>query len=155
MLPPLWRKATLTVHVASSVGWIGAVGAFLAVALAAGPSGGTFAALEAIGRFALVPLSVAALLTGIVQALGTVWGLVRHYWVLAKLAITLLAAAVLMIYMPTLTELRRMAESPAAQDVSAASPILHASAALAVLLIALGLSVFKPKGPTGLGARRP
>ena len=138
-------------------GWIGAIGAFLAVALTASDSsqiGGTFAALEAIGRFVLVPLSLTTLLTGIVQALGTVWGLVRHYWVLAKLAITLLAATVLRMYMPTLSELRRLAKSPAAPNVSAASPILHASAALTALLVALGLSIFKPKGPTGLGAKR-
>jgi hypothetical protein len=33
----------------------------------------------------IVPLSLAALLTGVVQSLGTPWGLFRHRWIVAKL----------------------------------------------------------------------
>ena len=158
MMPPALRKASLTVHIAASAGWLGAVVAFLAVASTAsaghGTAAGAFAAMEAIARFALVPLSIAALVSGVVQALGTVWGLVRHYWVIAKLMITVLATAVLLAYLPTLSQLRRMAEDPAVTEVSAASPVLHAVAALAVLLVALVLSVVKPKGLTGFGAGR-
>jgi hypothetical protein len=29
----------------------------------------------------IMPLSVATLVSGLVQALGTTWGLLRHYWV--------------------------------------------------------------------------
>ncbi len=39
------------------------------------------------GWFVLIPFSLASLLTGIVQSLGTTWGLSRHYWVIFKLLI--------------------------------------------------------------------
>lgn len=35
--------------------------------------------------FVILPLSLAALTTGLVQALGTAWGSFRHYWILFKL----------------------------------------------------------------------
>jgi hypothetical protein len=40
--------------------------------------------------FVIVPLCLAALLTGIVQSLGTTWGLFRHYWVVTKILLTVL-----------------------------------------------------------------
>ena len=43
-----------------------------------------FLAMESIGWFVIVPLSLAALPTGLVQSLGTEWGLFRHCWMLAK-----------------------------------------------------------------------
>ena len=40
---------------------------------------GAYLAMDLIGWFVIVPLSLASLLTGLVQALGTTWGLFRHY----------------------------------------------------------------------------
>src|SRR5919106_4309064 len=91
------RKFALTAHVASSVGWLGAVVGFLALAVAGLMSQdelmvrGTYLAMELTGWFVIVPFSLAALATGLVQSLGTDWGLFRHYWILAKLLITILA----------------------------------------------------------------
>jgi hypothetical protein len=48
--------------------------------------------MDLIGRWVLVPLSLGALASGIVQSIGTKWGLVRHYWVLVKLLLTIAAA---------------------------------------------------------------
>lgn len=45
------------------------------------------------------PFSLAALLTGVVQSVGTAWGLLRHYWVIAKLLITVLATLLLLVHM--------------------------------------------------------
>jgi hypothetical protein len=146
MMPPGWRKAALATHVIGSVGWIGAVAGFLALALA-----GTtmYPALELMGRWVLVPLSLASLVSGLVLSLGTRWGLMRHYWVLSKLFINLLATAILLEYTQTL---RLMVLSPAAVPVM--SPILHASAALILLTIAVILAVYKPRGLTRYGWRR-
>ena len=58
--------------------------------------------MESTAWFVLVPLAVASLLTGLDQALGTKWGLFRHYWVLAKLLITVVATVVLLLYLQTL-----------------------------------------------------
>src|SRR5258708_11390948 len=105
LLPPRLRKFALTAHVTASVGWLGAVAAFLAVAIAGLTSGDTpmvraaYLAMGLTGWFVIVPLSLASLLTGLGQALGTTWGLFRHYWVLAKLLITVVATILLLVHM--------------------------------------------------------
>jgi len=43
-------------------------------------------------------LAFASLLTGIVVSLGSTWGLFRHYWVLLKLLITILATILLLVH---------------------------------------------------------
>jgi DMSO/TMAO reductase YedYZ heme-binding membrane subunit len=74
----------LTAHVVSSVGWLGGVAVFLALSVAGVTSEdpqvvrAAYIAMESIGWLVLVPLSLASLLTGLVQSLGTKWGLFRH-----------------------------------------------------------------------------
>src|SRR5919199_21937 len=86
----------------------------------------------------LVPLAFASLLTGIVQSLGTTWGLFRHYWVLFKLLITVFATIVLLIYMETFRYMAGVASDPGADlaVVRNASPALHSALGLVVLLVA-------------------
>lgn len=155
---PHLRKVALTAHVTSSVGWLGAVVTFLALAVGGlvSPDAGTvraaYVAMELIGWAVLVPFSAASLVTGLVQSLGTTWGLVRHYWVLVKLLITVVATAVLLLYVPTLGALARVAAEPGRLDLlRSPSPVLHAGAALILLMLATMLSVVKPPGRTGLG----
>jgi hypothetical protein len=155
MRPPL-RRLGLVLHVGASVGWLGAVVASLAlgvIGLAAADPGvvrGVYLVLEPIGWATLVPFSVASLLTGLVQSLGTSWGLVRHYWVLVKLVMNLFATGVLLLYMQTLGLLAAAARDPGttAAGLRTASPVVHAAAAIALLLVALALSVYKPRGVT-------
>ncbi|MGP9649379.1 DUF2269 domain-containing protein [Glutamicibacter sp. AOP38-B1-38] len=162
-MPPKLRKASLAAHIGCSVGWLGAVVGFLALAIAAMTAEdlqvvrAAYIAMDLMGWSALVPLSVATLLTGIIQSLGTAWGLIRHYWVLMKLLITVLATAILMMYMQTLRHLSdsaRGTELAAGEILPNFSPVLHAGAGLLVLLVALVLSVFKPRGITGWGLHR-
>ncbi|HYN23361.1 MAG TPA: hypothetical protein VE078_20565, partial [Thermoanaerobaculia bacterium] len=56
-----------------------------------------YLAMELTAWFVIVPLILASLLTGLVQSLGTTWGLFRHYWVLAKLVLTVFVTIVLML----------------------------------------------------------
>ena len=87
-------------------------------------------------------------------SLASPWGLVRHYWVLIKLAMNLLAVGVLLLYMQTLAELAHMARASAATGdavTRSASPVVHGAAAIVLLLVALVLSVYKPRGRTGWG----
>ncbi len=99
------RKFTLTAHVTSSVGWLGSVAAFLVVAVVAVIDSADHRARAAsiimtvIGWYVIVPLSAAALLSGVVQSIGTPWGLFRHYWVIAKLIITVAASVLLVLHM--------------------------------------------------------
>lgn len=75
------RKFALTAHVASSVGSLGAIAAFRALAIAGLISSdaqmmrSAYLAMDLTARAVIVPLVVASLLTGLVQSLGTAWGL--------------------------------------------------------------------------------
>ena len=159
---PRLRKFVLTAHVVSSVGWLGAIAVFLALAIAGLASQqaqlvrGAYLAMESTGWFVLVPLSLASLLTGVIQSLGTKWGLFRHYWVIAKLLINLVATVVLLLYMQTLGSLAAVATDTTAStsELRSPSPAIHAGAALFLLLVAATLSVYKPRGVTRYGQRK-
>lgn len=164
-LKPGTRKLALTAHVASSVGWLGAVVTFLALALAGLTSedGATvravYLAMESIGWFVLVPLSFASLLTGLVQSLGSAWGLFRHYWVVFKLLINAAATIVLLLYMETLDHFARVAavtsgSAEVPDALRSPSPLIHSALALLLLLVATVLAVYKPRGVTPWGQRR-
>jgi hypothetical protein len=161
-LTPRLRKFMLTAHVASSVGWLGAVAGFLALAVIGLTSEdaqtvrGAYLVMEPAAWLVLVPLAFASLLTGLVQSLGTPWGLFRHYWVLFKLLINLFATIILLMYMGTF---RLMAAVAADQNADLSlvrnpSPVVHAGAALLALLVATTLSVYKPQGMTPYGRRK-
>ncbi len=101
-LTPHLRKFALTAHVVFSVGWLGAVAAFLVLSIAGlnsrdtGVVAGAYLSMNLIGLYVIVPMSLASLATGLVQALGTQWGLFRHYWVLMKFLLALLATYALL-----------------------------------------------------------
>jgi hypothetical protein len=160
-MTPGVRKFALVAHVTSSVGWLGAVAAFLILGIAGLTSEraetlrGAYVAMNLIGLVAIVPLSLAALLTGLIQSLGTHWGLFKHYWVLTKFALTIVATTLLLLHQFT-------AVGGAAERVSAASAgtlpdvgglgtqlVFDAGAAVVVLLVTTTLSVYKPWGPIG------
>ena len=163
-MAPRLRKAALTVHVTCSVGWLGAVVGFLALAIAGLTSQdaqlvpGAYLAMEVTAWWVILPLSLASLLTGLVQSLGTEWGLFRHYWVLFKLLINVLATVILLLYMQTLRDLAGAAATTLSTgDLSglrSPSPVLHAVAALLLLLAATTLAVYKPRGMTPYGVRK-
>ncbi|MEP6956533.1 MAG: hypothetical protein ABI883_06885, partial [Chthoniobacterales bacterium] len=62
-----------------------------------------------IGWFVIVPLSIAALLSGLIQSLGTQWGLARYWWILAKLSLTIGAIAILLALMQAVSRMARLA----------------------------------------------
>ncbi len=156
------RKFVLAVHLMCSVGWIGAVAAYLALAVFPLITRDTQAvwvwtALEVIGWWAIVPLAVAALVTGLVVALGTPWGLFRHYWVLISLVLTILCTAVLVDHMfgvsATATMLRSKGTTAGA-DGEMGPDLLHPGVGLVILLVIAVLNVFKPRGLTAYGWRK-
>jgi hypothetical protein len=158
---PRPRKLALTAHVSSSVGWLGTVASSLALAVAGMVSDdvevvrGSYLTLELLGWYVLVPLSLASLLTGLVSSLGTSWGLFRHYWVVAKLVINVFATVVLLMYMESLDYLAAVARTTGdLEALRSSSPVLHAAAALLLLLAATVLGVYKPRGVTRYGWRK-
>ena len=149
-------------HVATSVALLGAIAAFLALAIAGLTSLDTsliqaaYVAMDLIARAVVTPLALTALATGVLQGLGTPWGVFRHYWVLIKLLATSFATAVLLAKLPLIATAARMAAAVAPiGDLRAIGLqlLVHASGGLAVLLLPMVLSIYKPRGLTRHGAR--
>jgi len=166
-LPPRARKLLLTVHVCASVGWIGVEAVLITLGVTGLTTGEpallrtSYAAMGLLGATILVPTAVAALVTGVVLSLGTRWGLVRHWWVTAKLAITaVMVAGSTFGLNPTLQEAAHQAAALTGEAVTSADlgglrfevaflPVL----ALVLLIAATALSTYKPWGLTALGRR--
>lgn len=155
---PHVRKVVLTAHIASSVGLVGAVAAFLLLALAGLRGLATaYPAMELIAWTLILPLAILSLLIGITQALGTRWGLLRHWWVVVKLIVTVFALVVLLVQMDGISTAAELAGSRAFARPEFAtlrmSLAVHAGGGLIVLLVPLALSVFKPGGLTRYARR--
>lgn len=151
-------------HVLVSVGWVGAVVVYLALGVAAittddpGLVRAAYLSMDWAAWVVLVPLAVASLVTGVGQALLTPWGLFRHYWVVVKLAIAVVATVVLVTYTETLTTFAEAAARPrwTATDqalLGSASVVVHTTGALVLLVVATILAVHKPPGLTRHGQR--
>ena len=163
-MTPRLRKLALTAHITSSVGWIGADAGFLALAVAGLTSQdaqmvrAAYLAMGLTAWFVIVPLSLATLLTGLVQSLGTRWGLFRHYWVLVKFLIAVFATIVLLIHTQPISLMAGAAAETTLSGADLREPriqlVVAAGAGLLVLLVAVSLAVYKPRGLTPYGWRK-
>jgi uncharacterized membrane protein YgcG len=163
IMSPGLRKFTLAVHLTLSIGWIGAVAAYIALDVAAATSRSAqtlrtaYLGMESISRTVIVPLALASLITGLVISLGTKWGLFRHYWVVISLVLTIVATVVLMVERQVISSYAEMAAAPstAADDLRALPGTLpHSVGGTLVLLVVLVLNIYKPQGLTRYGWRR-
>ena len=160
MMSPGLRRLMLTVHVAASVGWLGAIAAYIALNVPAltGDDQQTVRAaylmMDVVMWYAVLPLAVVSLVTGVVQALGTPWGLFRHYWVTISLAVTVFAFTILMLHLPAVEDRAAVAADPNADVSHLGGDLLHSVGGLIVLLVPLALNIYKPRGLTRYGWRR-
>ncbi|HZH04712.1 MAG TPA: hypothetical protein VEY30_13080 [Myxococcaceae bacterium] len=159
-MKPGLRKLTLLAHLTSSVGWLGAVVAFLALAIVAVTSRSlpvvraTYIGMGLVVSYVIVPLAVASFASGLLSSLGTTWGLFRHYWVVIKLCLTLSAVAVLLRQVEPIRQMAITAEAPASSLSDFREPmrpLVHAAGGLLVLLVVQSLGVYKPRGLTRYG----
>jgi hypothetical protein len=160
MAPPV-RKLMLAAHLTFSVGWIGTVVAYLALGIAAVTSDSdrtvraAWTAMELTGWYVIVPLALASLLTGIVMALGTRWGLFQHYWVLISFGLTIFATVVLILHMPDVSSQAAEAEGAHGAHLDAlGGDLAHPAIGLVVLLVIQVLNIYKPRGLTRYGHRK-
>lgn len=160
-MTPGIRKFALAAHLTISVGWIGTVVAYVALGVTAVRSENAlmvrsaWMAMELIGWYVIVPLAVASVVTGLVMALGTKWGVFRHYWVLFSLALTIFASVILLLHMPMVSsqaEVARAADSASLDRLGGDVP--HPAIGLALLLVILVLNIYKPRGMTRYGRRK-
>jgi hypothetical protein len=162
MSPPI-RRFGLTLHVVSSVGWFGAVASFLALAIYgliakdAPNQRIAYGSMELMTSFVIVPFCLVSLATGLVQSVGTPWGLLRHYWVLLKLLLTVFATVLLLMHMQPIRE-----AALAASTLTMAPELLalrirlvaDSAAALVVLGVTTVLGIYKPRGLISSGSRQ-
>lgn len=160
------RRLVLTVHVVTAVGWLGAVAAYLPLAVVAltsqdpGIVRSAYVGMDLVVRYVIVPLSLASLASGLLQSLLGRWGVVRHYWVVFKLAINVFSVGILLLYVGSLESYTDVAAG--AGTLSTAdllhlrdpTHVFHATIAMLLLLAATVLAVYKPRGLTPLGVRR-
>jgi hypothetical protein len=150
----------LTVHVAASVGWLGAIAAYIALNVPVVTSTdpqmvrAAYLMMEPVAMYVIVPLALTSLITGIVQSLGTPWGLFRHYWVVISLILTAFATLVLIVHVSDTRTLAAMASDPTADMRTRGGDLFHSVGGLIVLLIPLWLNMYKPRGLTRYGWRR-
>ena len=155
IMPPRLRKLALTAHVTCSVGWFGAVAGFLVLAVA-GLVGQNLQAMRAaylgmslITWFVIIPLAFGSLLSEIVSSVGTSWGLFRHYWVVAKLLISVLATTVLLVHVRPIDQLAAASITnrfTADQHDVRTLMVIASCAASTALIVLTALSVYKPRG---------
>ena len=160
-MSPRLQKLGLLAHVAFSVGWFGAVIPYIALAVAALTSRNeqfvraACLSMEFIGWFVIVPLSLGALMSGLVQSLGTRWGLFRHWWIVGKLILTVFATVVLLQHMREVSRVAFLAGKSETLPAAVLRPeLIHSVGGLLVLLAAMALSMFRPWGMTPYGQKR-
>jgi hypothetical protein len=157
-MTPGSRRFLLTLHVVASVGWVGAVTVFFALAvvglLSTDPAvmRASYIALDLTYRMVILPLGLASLTTGVVSSLGTEWGLFRYYWIVVKLLVTVPAIILMIVHMQPVGYIADIASTiaPLSADFGGLRirVVAYAVAALLVLLVATALSTYKPRGKT-------
>jgi len=160
MMSPNLRKVSLIIHVICSVGWYGALAAYLVLDFTlllgsdAAVIDGARTAMDLIVTYAILPFAIGALVTGIVQSIGTSWGLFRHYWVVAKLLLTVISTVILVLaagsIVPEVTDPALAAFDPVVRR----GTLPHSVGGIIVLSVIMILSVLKPRGVTRHGWRK-
>ncbi len=160
IMTPRLSKLALTSHITASVGWLGAVVVFLVLAITGVTSNNNqlvsaaYLAMELSAWYVIVPLCLASLLTGLIQSLGTKWGLFKHYWIIVKLFITMAATIFLLLHMQPISYLAGVAANTSFSNTQEfglrIQIITQAGAAIIVLLAVTTISIYKPWGKTQL-----
>jgi hypothetical protein len=155
IMNPRMSKLMLTAHFTFSLGWFGTVAAFLVLSIAGVTANeeivkACYLGMDLIAWFVILPFCLCSLITGLAQSLFTHWGLFRHWWILVKFVLTLLATIILLVHMQPISYLAKIAsDSPLTLDEFSALRIrliADAGAAMLVLLATTTISVYKPWG---------
>ncbi|MFJ5774219.1 DUF2269 family protein [Streptomyces sp. NPDC093094] len=154
------RRAALVVHVTAAACWLGLTLGLLALGITAATTGDAVtleASVRTMKLFTdrlLLPAALLTLLSGLLLALGTPWGLARHRWVQVKFWLTLVTTTA------TVLALRPGVDS-AVDAVVRGGPLpdpgdvlFGPAVSLSAYVFMTAVSVLKPWGPTRRGRRR-
>ncbi|MBW7475697.1 hypothetical protein K0T92_13165 [Paenibacillus oenotherae] len=165
ILSPSLRKLVLTIHVITTMGWLGSAAAYIPIAAYvlnnqdADMIRSAIQIMSLVANVIVLPVAFASLLTGVGLSLGTRWGLFRHYWIFFKLLFTVIAVVMLVAYIQELSHAASIASKSTLSnaDISMLKDsihIVHPSGGLLIVVVAAVLSVYKPKGMTRYGWRK-
>jgi hypothetical protein len=149
------RKLVLLVHIAAAGVWLGldlALGVLVFTVFGADATSAAAAAasLAAVATWPLLVVGLLTLVTGTLLGLSSKYGLVRYWWVLAKLVINVvLLTLVLILLWPGLAaagEAGRAALGAGEAPVVGATLVFPPIVSSTVVIVAMTLSVFKPWG---------
>jgi hypothetical protein len=157
------RKFLVFIHITTSVAWLGAVIAYLCIAVVGLRNSddkrmvGSLQNMVLIGDDVLIPLSIGAFASGVVVSLTGPWGIVRHWWITITLLLAAVSVLILEKHMTTVTFIDKAASS-GSLSLKALSHMRgelskHPAGGLIILLIASALSVYKPPGLTPYGKK--
>lgn len=147
------RRGVLVAHVAISVSWLGLTVGLLTLGLTAFLTGdpatasAATRAMKVFGDWLVVPVALLSLVSGLVLALGTPWGLARHRWVWIKFWLTLITTGL------SIFSLRPGIDAAVADKVVDIDLVIAPSVATATYLFITAISVLKPWGLTRRGRR--
>jgi uncharacterized membrane protein len=154
------RKTVLAAHVIVASCWLGAVTANLFLGISAAATGRVdladayYVVMDRLVNNLMPAAAIATLATGLLLAFRTKWGLLRHYWVLAKLALAIATVVVGVAVIDGAIQ-DTIAARAAARSATASDLLLPAIAFTpAMLAIATTLAIAKPWGRTGRGRGR-
>ena len=138
------RKLVLTVHVVTAVGWLGVDLVMLTFGIA-GLAGAdpnlVYPAQSLIGRVLFTPLSAVVWLVGVLNALLTPWGLVKHWWVVVKLAVT-----TLMLFLVTFLLFPQLSTGVIPEGPDRINRVVAPAVSTSLMIFATVLSTYKPWG---------
>jgi len=158
LLGPHGRKALLSAHVVCSVGWLGAAAAGLALSLVAAATAdpalriGVYQALHSLDGVLLLPAAIAALVSGVLVAVTSRWGLTRHVWVIVKSALAVIATIAFVAFASGAIGdvLATLVAAPDSTVGAGGTQVVVAWLGIVGVLVAdVVLSVVKPWGRTG------
>lgn len=158
-LRPGVRKTVMVIHIIASVALLGEVwtlvtlNLYSTLAADAELAHAAYRLMEVLVFAGGIPLSMTALVTGVTLALGSHWGLARHYWVFGKLLL-LVAVICLGMFLFQPGVVATAIEQGARPDGEQWRQASVVATQLLMLVTATTLSVFKPKGRIGWWSRQ-
>lgn len=156
-IAPTTRKALLTLHLVTSLGWLGADLVLLTLGIAAQRGADpavVYPVAGLVGTVLFAPLSVLVWLVGVASALLTPWGLLRYRWVVIKLVITtVMVGLVLFLLTPKLRHAGALGAALPTRE--RADLVIAPAVSTSLMIIATILSTYKPWGRRPARPRRP
>lgn len=150
LAPPV-RKALVVLHVVTSVALLGELWGLVVLNLTAvltAEDQVAYVAYRLMQRLIFAggaPLSLTALATGVVVALASPWGLLRHYWVFAKLVLLVgvVLSGMLFFTPEDLAAATRDGTRPTSWQWQQVAVV---AAGVVMLVASTALAVVKPRG---------